>query len=320
MADATDEFDKAFENFGEEPKQPEAPKVEEQPAAPAPAAPEAPKEEPKPNEQPAEEPKKEEAPAPTGDAPKKEEEPKPAEAPATPPAPETPEAPQPLTKDDVTSIIKGLQFEERNSGKILEDTKKDVLDAFYPEGLSNDLIDQSTGKVLKTPADVVAASGGQMNMEEAAQWLMNEQYKLDKEVDNIKNQAEKIAETTINFKRDSIAALEKYDPLFKAYPHLQTKAFKLLMQQVKADNEKGVILQAPDVMDLYDTYLEPYQQAFEFATKQPATNPAPVPATPAAPTPGVEDRLDDNGDGGASPVDDPNDFAQQVSKELSKGF
>jgi hypothetical protein len=102
---------------------------------------------------------------------------------------------------------------------------------------------------------------------------------------------------------------------------LQTKAFDLLMKQVKADKEKGVILQAPDVMDLYDTYLEPYQMAFEHSTQQPATNPNPAPAAaPAPPTPGVDDRLDEGGDGGASPVDDPSDFAQQVTKELSKGF
>lgn len=323
MADATDEFDKAFENFGTEPKQPESPKVEEQPAAPAPApaAPEAPKEEPKPNEQPAaEEPKKEEAPAPTGDAPKKEEEPKPAEAPATPPAPETPEAPQPLTEESVKSIIQNIRAEERNTGKELETTTNEVLEAYYPDGLSNTLTTPE-GKELKTPADVVAASGGQMNMEEAAQWLMNEQYKLDTEVADIKNKATKIAETTINFKRDSVAALTKYEPLFKAYPMLQEKVFKKLMENVKADTEKGVILQAPDVMGHYDFYLEPYQLAYEHATKQPATNPTPAtPAAPAPPTPGVEDRLDEGGDGGASPVDDPSDFGQQVSKELSKGF
>lgn len=326
MADAQDEFDKAFENFGEEPQQPESPKVEEQPAAPAapaPAAPEAPKEEPKPNEPPApaEEPKKEEAPAPTGDAPKTQEEPKPAEAPAPAPAPETPEEPKPLTEGTVRSIINEIRTEERTSGKMLEDTKKEVLEAFYPEGLSHDLIDQNTGKVLKSPADVVAATNGQMNMEEAAQWLMNEQYKLDQEVSKIESQAEKIAETTINFKRDSIAALQKYEPLFKAYPHLQAKVWDNLKKQVKADTEKGVILSAPDVMEHYDFYLEPYQQAFEFATQQPATAPpAPAPAAPAPPTPGMEDRLDEGGDGGASQVDDPSDFAQQVTKELSKGF
>ena len=153
-----------------------------------------------------------------------------------------------------------------------------------------------------------------MNIEQATQWLMNEQYKLDQQVAGIKNQAQKIAETTLNFSRDSIAALQKYEPLFSKYPHLQTKAYNLLMKQTKVDKDKGVVLVAPDVMDLYDTYLEPYQIAFEASTQQPATNPV----TPPTPTPGLDDRLDDTGDGGQSPVDDPNDFAQQVTKELNR--
>lgn len=317
-ADFEDDFDKAFENFGDAPAQPAAPAEEPaQPVVTPPApAPVAPKEEAKPNEQPVETPKEEE-PAKPGDAPKAEENPKPPETPATPPVEE---APQPLTKDDVTSIIRNLQISERSSGKELETATNDVLESYYPEGLSNDLVDQNTGKVLKTPQDVVEATNGQMSMEDAAQWLMNEQFKLDREVADIKGKATQIAETTINFKRDSVAALEKYDPLFKAFPMLQEKAFNLMMKQTKVDKEKGVILAAPDVLDLYDTYLEPYQLAYEHSTKQPATNATPAPAAPATPAPGLEDRLDDTGDGGTSPVDDPNDFAQQVKKELAKGF
>ena len=269
-------------------------------------------------------------PANPSDPDKKEEEPvtppadpaKPAEEdPATPKTPETPpeaDEPKPLTEEGVRRLLNEARLEERNSGQELQTTTQDIMQAYYPEGLSNVLVDQTSGKELRTPQDVVDASGGEMSMEDAAKWLMNEQYKLDKNIENIKKQAETIAETTINFRRDSMAVLEKYDPLFKAYPQLQQKAFNLMIRQVKADEQKGVILQAPDVMQLYDDYLEPYQKAYEFATSQSATNP--VPPTPTA-TPGINDRLDESGDGGASTeVDDPNDFAQQVNKELAKGI
>lgn len=273
-------------------------------------------EEPKKDEQPPADPKKEEGAAPTGDAPKKEEGAEPPKAPETPP---TPEEPKPLTRDDITSVIQNIRTEERDAVKAVETATNEVLEAYYPEGLSNVLVDQSTGKELRTPQDVVDATNGQMSLEQAANWLMNEQYKLDTEIAQIKTNAKQIAETTVSFKRDSVAAIQKYEPLFKWQPHLQKKAFDLLMKQVKADTEKGVILQAPDVMDLYDTYLEPYQKAYEFANQQPATNP--TPPAPEPPKPTAEDRLDDGGDGGASSdVDDPNDFAQQVSKELAKGI
>lgn len=241
------------------------------------------------------------------------------EPPKEDPKKEEAEEPKPLTREDVTSILSDIRTEERNSTKELETTTDEVLKAYYPEGLSNTLIDKNTGKELKTPQDVVEATNGQMSTEEAAQWLMNEQYELDQDVKRIKDDAHKIAETTVNFKRDAEAAIAKYEPLFKWQPHLQRKVYDKLMQQVKADVEKGVVLSAPDVMDHYDFYLEPYQKAFEYSQNKPATNPVPD-NTPPAPKPSAEDRMDDGGDAGATPVDDPNDFAQQVNKELSKGI
>jgi hypothetical protein len=253
-----------------------------------------------------------------------EEDPAKPKDPETPPATEAPAAPTPLTEEGVRKLLQEARTEERNSITEVKDATQTVMEAYYPDGLSNVLVDEKSGKELKTPQDVVDASGGEMSTEQAAQWLMNQQYELDQNIAKIQKQAENIAETTLNFKRDATIALQKYEPLFKAYPQLQTKAYTLMMKQVKIDEEKGVILQAPDVLDLYDTYLEPYQQAYEIANQAPATNPTPAPGAPAPATPpakpGQADRLDENGDGGANTeVDDPNDFAQQVAKELAKG-
>jgi len=269
----------------------------------------------------AEETKKEEL-DPAGDAAKGEGADEPAAEVTEPPTPTGTEneTPAPITKDDLRSVISELKSEERNSTKELETQTKDVLEKFYPEGLSNVLVDEATGREIKTPQDVVDLSNGSMSTEEAAKWLMNEQYRIDNEVAKIKDQARGIAETTLNFKRDSIASVKKYEPLFKWQPHLQNKMYDLMMKQVKIDEKKGVVLSAPDVMDLYDTYLEPYQQAYEFSQNKPATNPVPQEAPPAPPKPGQDDRLDVSGDGGPAEVNDPNDFVQQVGKELAKGI
>lgn len=319
MGDTEDGLDEAFKGFGED--TPPAPVVTPpvDPVTP-PATPPAneepkPPEEPKENEEPAKSPE-ETPPAPAADENKPKEGVESPKAPETPPAPEVP---QPLTKNDVELVVSNLLNTERNSSKELETTTKEVMDAYYPDGLSNELIDQKSGKKLKTPADVVEASGDTMSTEEAAQWLMNEQFELDKKVADIKDDAKKIAETTVNFRRDSMTVLQKYEPLFKAYPAVQQKVFDQLMKQVKVDKDKGVILSAPDVMEHYDFYLEPYQKAFEFSTNKPATAPTP-PAAGEPPKPGAEDRMDEGGDGGSTPPNDPNDFAQQVSKELAKGI
>ena len=265
-------------------------------------------------EPPKEEPPKEEEKAPEGDDEKKvEEPPKEPEAPVEPP-----EEPKPITKDDLRSIITELRSEERSSGKELEDTTKEVLEAYYPKGLSNVLVDEASGKELRTPQDVVDASGGSMTTEEAAQWLMNEQFKLDKQIDEIKQNAKQIAETTVKFKQDSNIVLEKYAPLFKQYPAVQEKVFNQYIKLVQKDEEKGVILSAPDMQEFYDLVLEPYRMAYEYSQKTPATNPTPE-QKPEPPKPTADDRMDESGDGGISDVDDPNDFVQQVTKELKLG-
>lgn len=262
-----------------------------------------------------EKPKPEEVPPTPTDDKKEEEGTKPPEDPATPP---TTEEPKPLTKDDVQEVVSNLLNTERSSSKELEKATEEVLESYYPDGLSN-TVETVDGKPLKTPADVVAASNGEMTTDEAAQWLLNEQFKLDNEVKKIKDQAREIAQTTLKFKNDGIAVVQKYQPLFDAlkdkYPNLQEKVFQKLKKQVKVDKEKGVVLSAPDVQEYYDDYLAPYKEYLEATTTSPAT-----PPTPEPPKPSTEDRMDVSGDGGTTAPDDPNDFGQQVIKELAKGI
>lgn len=336
MADATeDDFGKelaaAFdaEETPAEIKPAEPPKADDGTTPPAATPPEPPK--------PGEEPKKDdktatpevpktgaEATPPADPTKKPEDGTTPPETPTAPGATDQPEAPKPLTKDDITEVIQQIRNDERASSTELTTATQEVLDAYYPDGLSNVLIDQTTGKELKTPQDVVDASGGNMTTEQAAQWLMNEQFKLDQNINKIKEDAKAVAETTVKFKRDSVAVLQRYEPIFKAYPKIQQKVWDQYKKLIKADEKAGVILSAPDMMDFYDVVLEPYRMAYEFATKNPATNPTPpapgAPATPPAPAPTAADRMDEGGDGGTTAPDDPNDFAQQVSKELARGL
>lgn len=311
-------------NEGEEQETPPAatppvtdpPKPADPATPPAPAAAEPPKaEEPKKDEQPPAPKEGEEATPPADPAKKPEEGAEPPKAPETPPAPADEQ--KPLTKDDVTSILRDIRTEERTSGVALETAAKDVLKSYYPDGLSN-VLTTPEGKELRTPQDVIDASGGTMSSEEATNWLLNEQYKLDQDIKKIEGQARDIAETTLNFRKDAITAVEKYAPLFEKYPQLQKKVYDSLMRQTKVDVEKNVVLSAPDVLQHYDDYLDPYRLAFEHETQTAATAPT-DPATPPAPAPSADDRLDEGGDGGQSVPNNPDDFAQQVGKELAKG-
>lgn len=339
MSEDQDEFAKAFEGFGEDPaekpeeksEEKEVPEEkptetpEEKPAdKETPEAAEKPEEKPKeepeadPKEEKPEEKPAEEKPADDPEGTKKPEE-KPGEEKESPKVPED-ETPKSLTKDDVKEVISDLLSSERATGKEVEEAEKDVLEAYYPEGLSNVLVDKETGKELKTPQDVVDLTNGEMTTEQASQWLMNEQFKLDKQIDGIKENAREIAATTLKFKKDTEVVVDKYDPLFKWKPELQDKVWKQYKKLIKADEEKGVILSAPDMQEFYDLVLDPYRLAFEQSEGAPATNPEKPEEKPEPPKPTAEDRMDISGDGGPGEVNNPEDFAQQVGKELAKGL
>lgn len=269
---------------------------------------EAPKDEPNLEEQPKDDPEPEKPADPVPD---------PDPDPDTLPAEEQPKAPEPLTRDDIRNLVEEIRYEERNAGKDLEAREQDILNTYYPEGLSETLIDKNTGREIKTPADVVELSGDTMTTEEASQWLDNEKYRLRQENDQIKQSARQLAETNLNFERGSKAVLQKNAPLFDKYPQLQSKVYNRFMKLVKYDPEKEVILSAPDIEEFYDDYLEPYRLAFEHSQQQSATAPVEQEKPAEPPKPTAEDRLDLGGDGGAGGGDgeaDPNDPMDSLNK------
>lgn len=223
------------------------------------------------------------------------------------------EQPKPLTAEEVRQIMSDVRDQERNSGKALEEAEKEVLAAYYPQGLSNTLVDESTGREIKSPQDVVDLSGGTMTTEQATQWLMNEQYKLDKQVADIKSSARELAEVNSNFKQGATRVIEKYKPIFDKYPQLQGKVYKNYMKTVKLDAEKDLILSAPDIEDYYADVMEPYVMAFGF---QPTPAAAPTAAIPVSKQTAA-DRMDVGGDvgGDAGGGDiDPNDAEATLNK------
>lgn len=245
---------------------------------------------------------------------------KPAEGQDQPPAPQPPqEPPKPLTREDLRQVINDMQTEQKTSAQALQSMEESVLNAYYPQGLSNVLTDEKTGRELRTPQDVVDVAreqGNEISIEEASQWLMNEQYKLDNQIKEIKDSARGLAETNANFRSGATRVMEIYKPIFDRYPQLQQKIYKSYMKNVKMDSEKDLIISAPDIEDFYRDFMEPYVLAFGHEDRQkPATSAAPAaPGDPAKPTipdnkQTPEDRMDVGGDGGSSGSDeaDPND-------------
>lgn len=253
---------------------------------------------------------------PDGERDKPPEVPK-TEAPATPDVPTvaegastTPEQPteaaKPLTADEVRTILADIDTQKRDNDKALADAEQDVIKAYYPDGLPTVLIDEGTGKELRSAQDVVdaaAAQGNEMTIDQAAQWLMKEQATFDKNMADIKQSAKDLAETNYNFKQGIIKVTTDYKDIFEKYPALQAKVYNNYMKAVKIDEKKDLVLTAPDIEDYYRDFMEPYVMAFGYQPKAaPTAAPAPV-ATPAAPAipeskQTAADRMDIGGDAG----------------------
>lgn len=313
----TDDLDAMFDEENTQPAEGAPAAVADAPAEPT--APEAPK----PEEAPTEPPQGE----PTPPAP--EVQPQKPETPGAPSEPRQEEAApaKPLTAEDVSRLLSEERAREHDEAKSLDQMEKDVLAAYYPQGLSNVLLDEKSGREIRTPQDVVELSNGTMSTEEAAQWLMNEQYKLDAKIAEIKGSARELAEVNNNFRSGATRVLDQYKPIFDKYPALQQKVYSNYMKQVKVDDKKDLVLSAPDIEDYYRDFMEPYVMAFGFSQQQVAAAapapPAGAPAAPAAPgAPAIPDaprqtaadRMDVSGDGGVSDEADPSDPNDSLSK------
>lgn len=279
---------------------------------------------------PPEPPKEPEAPA--EEPPKEPEAPPPAEpeTPAEPPAEEKPTEPEepkveeskPLTAEDVRSIISDLRTQERTATKTVDEMETTVLNAYYPNGLSNVLVDEKSGREIRTPQDVVELSGDTMTIEEASQWLINEQYKLDQQINTIKSSARELAEVNANFRDGATRILENpvYKQIFEKYPTLQNKIYKNYMKTVRMDNEKELVLSAPDIEEYYADVMEPYVMAFNYKPQAPPQTPPATPGVPVSPKipesrQTAADRMDVSGDGGGGDTEvDPNDVDANLNK------
>lgn len=228
----------------------------------------------------------------------------------------------PITEDAIRKIVEETRTSDRNSTAEVEEAINEVLEAYYPNGVPDNVLrDEATGKELRTPQDVVDLTNGEMSIEKAQQWLVNKQFELDKDVSEIKGRAKEIAETTLKFKNDATTVIRKYEPLFKEYPQLQQKTWDAYKKLIKTDKDDNFVLEAPDMQEFYDLVLDAPRMAFERSNQKSATAATPEPEKPAEPPkPTADDRLDVTGDGGSSEQVDPNDFAANVKQELAKGF
>lgn len=179
------------------------------------------------------------------------------------PAEDTPIEEKPaLNRDDIKAALKEVEQEKTSYADEIQTTTKDVLDTFYPQGIDRQLRDKD-GDPIKSIEDVMdrvnPRTGENFTEEEAGRWLLQEQQALNKQIEELETSAQRVAEVNVNLKNDANRVVDKYGDILTKYPSLADKAKALYERTLRRDAKTGVTLEAPiDLLDFYDTFLEPY--------------------------------------------------------------
>lgn len=247
------------------PTPPEPPKTtEEAPEAPSPTPPEPPKpaddaEKPK---EPAEgEPKTLE----NGQPPKQETAEEKANREATEAA--NAEPPKPLTPEDIQAAIRADREETQGRVNNLHAIREDIIKQAYPEGVEQKIYD-SNGNVIKTAQDIVdrglvnERTNEPYTYEEAASFMLEAGRQMQKNMEELNQWAETVAEENINLLEGNQRVMTQWGDVLKAMPKLADElAEEYITTQLQFDETKSYITKmnmSPEAY--YARALAPYKE------------------------------------------------------------
>lgn len=184
--------------------------------------------------------------------------------------PEAPEAPKYLTKDDVVEAMR--EYEQQTQGRVdqVHEARQQIIDTLHPEGIDTNIYD-TNGNVVKTAQDIVdrglinERTGEPFTYEEAASFMLQAQQQMAKNVEELNNWAEDIAEKNISLIESNKRVMEQYSDLLQAMPNVAKQLadtyIKTHLEFDKTGNYITKMTMSPE--DFYALTLAPYRQLGE---------------------------------------------------------
>lgn len=190
--------------------------------------------------------------------------------------PTDPEAPKFMTKDDVVDAMR--QYNQETAGRLdqVSSASKEIIGTLYPEGIDSNIYD-TNGNVIKTAQDIVdrglvnERTGEPFSYEEAASFMLEAGQKMTKNVEELNNWAEKVAEENINLMEGNKRVMDKWGETLKALPKetVEALAEKYITKLLKFDKTNSYITEmAMTPEEFYDTALSPYSQLSQSIASQ----------------------------------------------------
>lgn len=191
-----------------------------------------------------------------------------AEEPAAKDEPEERYAP----KDAIKEALKELELESRRDNEVKSQLKDAVLERLYPEGIDRQLRD-SDGDPIRGIDDLMQLenpkTGGLFTEDEAGQWLLSAQQKLNTEVEKMESYAERVVEVDANLRDGANRVEQVYGEILTKHPEVADRIQEQYSKTMVRDPNSGLIIDMPvDIVEFYATALSGYSEAEQLRQQQ----------------------------------------------------
>lgn len=238
-------------------------------------------------------------------------------------APEPKEEPdeKATTKEAIKEALQEIDDAKNSRSSRVDALKKEVLETLYPEGLDRQLRD-SDGDPITGIDDLVKLNnprtGELFTDEEAGAWLLQAQQKLNKDIEQVENFIEQVAEVNTNITEGAERVAEKYGAILKADEDLRKSLVAAYDKTLVKDPKTGVTISAPlSPEEFFDPILGP-RMASQIEADQAAAAKAKADAEKAAKD-AQSDRSDLKPNGKADNIDPEDKEWAEAIKEYEEG-
>lgn len=174
------------------------------------------------------------------------------------------EQPKYATKDDVVEALREFNSETTGRLDMVKKTTDQVIEKIYPEGIDQNIYD-TNGNVIKTAQDIVdkgllKENGEPYNYDEAASFMLQAQQKVAKNMEELNDWAEKVAEKNVNLYEGNLRVMNKWGDTLAELTQQEREAIAdAYMQTLTFDETNSYITEMKLTPEqYYDITLAPY--------------------------------------------------------------
>ncbi len=182
--------------------------------------------------------------------------------------------PSNVTVDDIKKVLDERDQQVKFDAQRFTDISKEVEKELYPNGYDTTLKDEQ-GHIIATAADYKQYIDPNTSTEDAERIIMNEQARLNKEVQQAKDFVLEKAELKHTMENDAVKVFNKYKDYFLKNPDIQPKIAENYRKTLTVQGT--TIMNAPmGLEDFYDFAMKPYVDNLPATPAAPAAPVAPV--------------------------------------------